>query len=147
MNSHPIPAVALSESDVAAVARLRADGLPWATVVADLHIPAALRPDFDLLPLFHPAWAAAYAEANRRSGRDAFAEAQFVTRQLLRYAAKSAVRKAATRRAGSRPKRSRAHRTDVPLVVVAGNALAYRLARGETLTSIGAAYLAGLATG
>lgn len=146
MNTHPIPAFALATSDVAAIARLRADGVPWATVIADLRIPAEMHPDLDLLPLFHPDWVAAYAEANRRSAREAFAEAQLVTRQLVRYAGKLAVRKAAMRRASSRPKRPRAGPTDTPLVVAPGSALAYRLARGETLASIGAAYLAGLTT-
>jgi hypothetical protein len=144
---HPIPAVALSASEVAAVARLRAEGKPWPVVVEELAIPPELRPDIDLLPLFHPDWANAYADANRQCERDAFAEAQLVTRRLLQLAATPAARLAARKRAGARRAATRSASKDTPLVVVPGRALAFRLARGETRESIAAAYLAGLTGG
>jgi hypothetical protein len=144
MNTHPIPAVALSTSAVAAVARLRADCHPWSVLVEELDIPAEFHPDIDLLPLFHPDWPAAYAVANRQAEADAFAEAQRITRRLMKLAETPAVRVAAMRRAGNRPTRKGAASKDTPLVPIPGHALAYRLARGETVEGIAAAYLAGL---
>ena len=144
MNTHPIPAVALSASDVAGIARHRAEATPWTVLLERLEIPVEFHPDIDLLPLFHPEWAAAYAAANATCQTDAFAEAQLVTRRLLKLAEKPAVRVAAMRRAGTRRTRPRVASKDTPLVPIPGNALAFRLARGETYESIAAAYLAGL---
>ena len=136
----------MSASDVAAVARLRAECRPWPVLVEDLELPAEFHPDIDLLPLFHPDWPAAYAAANRQAEADAFAEAQRITRRLLVLAKTPAVRVAAMRRAGNRPTRKGPAAKDTPLVPIPGRALAYRLASGETLESIATAYLTGTET-
>lgn len=146
MNTHPIPAVALSAPVVAAIARRRAECMPWSTLAEELDLPPELRRDLDLLPLFHPDWRAAYAAAARQCERDTFAEAQLVTRGLLKRGT-AEVRIAARKRVAVRPaRRGTASEAETPLVVIPGHALAFRLARGETLESIAAAYRAGIAS-
>jgi len=145
MNTHPIPAVTLSTSAVAAIARRRAEGVPWSVLADESALPPESRPDLDLLPLFHPDWRAAYAAAARQCERDTYAEAQLVTRRLLKVGTDEA-RLAARKRVAVRPtRRGTTPEADAPLVVIPGNTLAFRLARGETVASIVAAYRAGIA--
>jgi len=145
MNTHSIPAVALSVSVVAAIARRRAEGVPWSVLADELALPSESRPDLDLLPLFHPDWRAAYAAAARQCERDTYAEAQLVTRRLLKVGTDEA-RIAARKRVAVRPvRRGTTSEAEAPFVVIPGNALAYRIARDETLESIAAAYRAGIA--
>lgn len=144
MDTHPIPALALSAPVVAAIARHRAEGTPWAVLADKLDLPPESRPDLDLLPLFHPAWRTAYATAARQCQRDTFAEAQLVTRKWLKVGTDEA-RIAARKRVTIRPAgRGSAPPPDAPLAVIPGHALAFRLARGETLEGIAAAYRAGV---
>lgn len=144
-NPDPIPAVALSRRDVAAIARRRAAGKPWPVVVEDLEILPEHHRDIDLLPVFHPDWADAYAEAVRAAEEALFAEAHLVTRRQIRYAEEPKVKRAAIKRARRHRTRGGA-RSRLPAPNPDG-ALAYRLARGETPEAIGRGYLAGLPRG
>lgn len=144
-NNNPIPGVSLSTRDVAAVARLRAEGLPWPDIVEKLELLPEHHRDIDLLPLFHPDWADARADGGRLADDALFAEAQLVTRRQLRFAVLPKVRRAATRRAGRHRPTGGGPARSSPLNP--DGALAYRLARGETVEEIGRQYLAGLRTG
>lgn len=138
----PIPGVELSRRDVAAIARLRADGKPWPAVVEKLEILPEHHPHIDLLPLFHPDWSAAYADATELAEDALFAEAQLVTRRQIKYAGKPKVKRAAVKRVGRHRPRDDSRDRTPPLNP--DGALAYRLARGETADDIGKRYLAGL---
>ena len=111
----------------------------------ELEIPPEHHQTIDLLPLFHPDWTRAYAEAVRMAEEALFAEAQLVTRRQIRYAEEPKVRRAAIKRA-RRYRTRRGVRSRTPAVNPDG-ALAHRLARGETLEAIGQGYLAGLPDG
>lgn len=141
----PIPGVGLSRRDVAAVARLRAEGTPWPDIVEKLEILPEYHRDIDLLPLFHPDWAEALAEGTRLAEDALFAEAQLVTRRQLRYAVEPKVRRAATKRAGRHRPRG-GSRTKTPPLNPDG-ALVFRLARGETVEDIKQRYLAEIRAG